>query len=59
MSSNVKQQATEVIERLPQDATIDDVMEKLYFLAKVRRGLGQIEAGEVVSHEEARRRLGR
>ncbi len=59
MSTNVKQQAIEVIERLPQDASIEEVMEELYFLTKVRRGLSQIEAGQVVSHEEVKRRLGR
>ena len=59
MSANAKQQAIEIIETLPQDASIEEVMEKLYFLTKVRRGLSQIEEGRVVSHEEARRRLGR
>lgn len=59
MSTNAKQQAIEIIERLPQDVSIEEVMEKLYFLTKVRRGLAQIESGQVVSHEEARRRLGR
>jgi predicted transcriptional regulator len=59
MSTSVKQQAIEVIERLPQDASIEQVMEELYFLTKVRRGLSQIEAGQVVSDEEAKRRFGR
>ena len=59
MSTNVKQQAIEVIERLPQDASIEEVMEELYFLTKVQRGLSQIEAGRVVPHEEVKRRLGR
>jgi predicted transcriptional regulator len=59
MAANAKQQAIEIIERLPQDASIEEVMENLYFLTKVRRGLAQIDAGQVVSHEEAKRRLGR
>lgn len=59
MSTNVKQQAIALIERLPQDASIEQVMEELYFLTKVRRGLSQIEAGQVVSHEEVKRRVGR
>jgi predicted transcriptional regulator len=32
-------------------------MERLYFLAKVEEGLRQAEAGETLSHEEARKRL--
>jgi predicted transcriptional regulator len=35
------------------------VMERLYFMHKVERGLRQIEAGQVVSHAEATRRLRR
>lgn len=34
-------------------------MERLYFLSKVERGVEQADAGQVVSHEEAKRRLGR
>lgn len=59
MAANAKQQAIEMIETLPQDVSIEEVMEKLYFLTKVQRGLSQIEQGRVVSHEEAKRRLGR
>jgi predicted transcriptional regulator len=59
MSRSAKQQALDVIEALPQDASFEEVMEELCFLSKVRRGLLQIEEGRVVSHEKAKRRLGR
>jgi len=42
---------------LPEDATIEDAMEQLYFLAKVEEGLRQADAGQTASHEEAKRRL--
>ena len=32
-------------------------MERLCFLAKIEEGLRQVEAGETVSHEEARARI--
>jgi predicted transcriptional regulator len=32
-------------------------MEHLYFLAKVQRGVQQADAGQTISHEDARRRL--
>jgi predicted transcriptional regulator len=57
MSRNAKQQAIDIIETLPQDASIEQVMEKLYFLTKVQRALSQIEDGRVVSHEEATARV--
>ncbi|CAN5280983.1 hypothetical protein BH20GEM2_BH20GEM2_17860 [soil metagenome] len=48
-----KQKALEVVQRLPPDATLEDVIEQLYFLYKVERGLAEADAGETVSHEEA------
>lgn len=36
---------------------MEQATERLYFLAKVEEGLRQVNAGQVVSHEEARRRL--
>jgi predicted transcriptional regulator len=47
----------EAVQDLPDDATVEDVMERLYFLIKVDERLRQAEAGETVSHEEAERRI--
>jgi predicted transcriptional regulator len=58
-AASMKDKALEVIEQLPSDATVDQMMEQLYFLSKVQRGLHQIDAGQVVSHQEAKRRFGR
>jgi predicted transcriptional regulator len=58
-AASMKDKALEAIEQLPSDATVDQMMEQLYFLSKVQRGLQQIDAGQVVSHEEAKRRFGR
>ncbi len=52
-----KERVLEAVRDLPDDATVEDVMERLYFLAKVEEGLRQTEAGETVSHEEAKRRI--
>jgi len=53
-----KRLALKAIENLPADATIEDAMERLYFLAKVQRGLAESEAGQFVSHDEVRTRFG-
>lgn len=53
-----KELALKAIEDLPADATIEDAMERLYFLAKVYRGLAEAEAGHFVSHEEVKARFG-
>lgn len=52
-----KQKILDAVEGLPSDATIEDAMERLYFLAKIQRGLDQADAGDTISHEEAKERL--
>ena len=56
-ASNTKDKVLEELKKLTPDATVEDAMERLYFLAKVERGLAEAEAGETVSHEEAKRHL--
>ena len=48
----------EAIRELPADATVDDAIERLVFLAKIEIGLAQLDRGEVISHDEVKRRLG-
>jgi predicted transcriptional regulator len=48
----VKTEIVRAIQDLPDDATVEDAMERLYFLAKVERGLEQSDAGETISHDE-------
>ena len=52
-----KDRVLEAVRELPDDATVEDAMERLYVLAKVDEGLRQADAGETVSHEEAKRRI--
>ena len=52
-----KQLAMDSIERLPADASLDAIAERVEFLAALRKGLAQIERGETVPHEEVKRQL--
>ncbi len=54
---SIKQKVLEAVQQLPSDATVEDAMERLYFLAKIERGLADADAGHVVSHEEVRTRF--
>lgn len=56
-SVTTKEQMIKVIQDLPEDATVEDAMERLYLLFKVGRGIAQADAGQKVSQEEARRRM--
>jgi predicted transcriptional regulator len=55
--STPKDRVLEAVRDLPEDATVEDAMERLYFLAKVEEGLRQADAGQTMSHEEAKRRV--
>ena len=48
----------EALRDMPEDATIDDAIERLVFLARIEAGLAELDAGDGVSHEDAERRLG-
>ena len=55
MSFGAKQLLRETVEHLPDDASVEDAMDRLYLLAKVARGLEAADRGAVMSHEDARR----
>jgi hypothetical protein len=48
---SAKQQAIEAIEQLPDDVALDEIVYRLYVLNKVHQGLGDVDAGRVVSSE--------
>ena len=52
-----KQKILHAVESLPENATLEDAIERLCFLAKVEEGLRQSDAGETVSHKDAVRQL--
>jgi len=52
----VKSEIVKAIQELPDDATVEDAMERLYFLAKIERGLEQSD-GETIAHEEIKARF--
>ena len=55
----MREEINRALEGLPDDASVDEAMERLYLLYKVHRGLAQADAGQTISQEEARRRMTR
>ena len=47
----------QALEDLPQNATFDDAIERLVFLAKIDAGLAELDAGQGIPHDELKRRL--
>ena len=52
-----KEKVIDVVEDLPDDASIEDAMERLLFLAKVERGIRQADAGQTIPHSQVRERM--
>ena len=57
MTTAVKDQVKKIIDNLPDDTTIDDVMHALYIQVKLERAEKSIIDGKGISHEDAKQRL--
>ena len=55
--STAKEEFREILDRLPDDATLEDIQYQLYVRQKVERGLQDESEGRVVSHEELKQRM--
>lgn len=53
----VKQQVINMIEALPEEITIDDIMAELYFMKQVDAGLKELDEGKGIPHEEVEKRI--
>jgi predicted transcriptional regulator len=54
---NIKEEVAHLLDRLPDDCSLEDIQYHLYVLEKIRRGIDDVENGRVVPHEEVVRRL--
>jgi hypothetical protein len=54
-----KEKVLQAVQDLPDDASIEDAMERLLFLAKIEKGLRQADAGETISQAEMKERTAR
>ncbi|HEY5346387.1 MAG TPA: hypothetical protein VIK62_08600 [Verrucomicrobiae bacterium] len=50
-----KQLVVELLNRLPDDAKLQDIGREIEFLAAIREGEEQADRGEVVPHEQVKR----
>ena len=55
---SVKAEAQRLVQSLPDDATWDDVMYRIYVRQCIDSGLADADAGNVVTVDEVRRRFG-
>ncbi len=55
--SGVKQQVREVLERLPDDCSVEDIQYRLYVLETLRTRTESADRGDFVDQDEVERRL--
>jgi len=53
----IKQKACEVISRMPEESTFEDIQYHLYVLECIERGERDIEDGKTLPHEQVENRL--
>jgi len=54
-----KQEVREMLQELPDDATLEDIQYHIYVKQKVALGLDDVRAGRVVSQAEVEKRFAR
>ncbi|MFH1264840.1 MAG: hypothetical protein ABIK89_03890 [Planctomycetota bacterium] len=55
--SVAKEEAIKLLDRIPDNATWDDIMYQFYVRKKVESAIESVEAGDVLSHEEVKRKF--
>ena len=52
-----KEKACQVISRMPEESTIEDIQYHLYVLQCIERGQKDVEDGKTLTHEQVESRL--
>ena len=52
-----KEQVQQILQMLPEDASLEDIQYHIYVRQKIEHGLEDIDAGRTVSEEEFDRRM--
>ena len=54
---DTKKKVIELLDRLPDECTIEEVLYHLYVLDSVEKGIAEADAGRVISHEQVAQEL--
>jgi predicted transcriptional regulator len=55
--SKVKQAVVDLVKALPDTCTLEDVQYQLYVRQKIERSMRAVAAGQVLSHEQVKKRF--
>ena len=57
--STAKEEVRKMLDRLPDDASFEDIQYHIYVREKIERGLKDVEEGRVLSQEEVEKGMSR
>jgi len=52
-----KEMVLQTVRELPDDSSIDEIADRIEFLAAVQKGFDQLDRGEGIPHEEIKKQL--
>jgi predicted transcriptional regulator len=52
-----KEIVLDAISELPDEVSLQEIAEKIEFLAAIQKGMDQLDSGEGIPHEEVKRQL--
>ncbi len=50
----IKEIALQTIKNLPENASWEDIQERINFIAAIRKGLNELDEGKGISHEKVK-----
>jgi len=57
--SQTKEEVIKIIERMPEEASLSDIMAELYFCLKVNSGIKELDEGKGIPHSQVTEQLGK
>jgi len=54
---SAKSKVLDMVSNMPNDSTLDDIGYRLYVLESIEQGLAELDKGEYLSHNEAKKEL--
>lgn len=52
-----KEEVRDLLEKLPDEASFDDIEYQIYVLHEIREGIAEADRGELIDHEEVKARM--
>jgi len=53
----IKEKVIQIIQRLPDDVTVDDIFSEIYFKLQVDSGLRELDEGKGIPHQKVKERM--